>query len=109
MDRVVALIPHKYEMVGYQLGFTSAQLQAIRPQHQSLGEEEFKRAFREVFREWSSRGSPPYTWRTIIGVLRSASVGEVLLSEKLTSWIASSSKITGGMRLIYTGFMFFLV
>ena len=107
MDKVAAVIPSKYELVGLQLGLTLPQLQAIRPQHQSL--EEFKRAFREVFREWSSRGSPPYTWRTIIGVLRSASVGEVLLSEKLTSWIASSSKITGGMRLIYTGFMFFLV
>ncbi|KAL5480047.1 hypothetical protein EMCRGX_G023665 [Ephydatia muelleri] len=85
MDKVAAVIPHKYEMVGLQLGLSLAQLQVIRPQHQSL--EDYHRAFREIFNEWRRRGSPPYTWRTLIGVLRSASVGEVLLSDQLTSWI----------------------
>eukprot|EP00731_Ephydatia_muelleri_P004120 Em0002g296a len=36
MEKVAAVIPSKYEMVGLQLGLTPAQLQAIRPQHQSL-------------------------------------------------------------------------
>ena len=85
MEKVVAVIPSKYEMVGLQLGLTLAQLQAIRPQHQSL--EDYHRAFGEIFNEWRKRGSPPYTWRTLTGVLRSASVGEVLLSDELTSWI----------------------
>ena len=83
MDKVAAVIPHKYEMVGLQLGLSLAQLQVIRPQHQSL--EDYHRAFREIFNEWRRRGSPTYTWRTLIGVLRSASVGEVLLSDQLTS------------------------
>eukprot|EP00731_Ephydatia_muelleri_P004232 Em0002g408a len=85
MEKVAAVIPSKYEMVGLQLGLTLDQLQAIRPQHQSL--ENHHRAFGEIFNEWRRRGSPPYTWRTLTGVLRSASVGEVLLSEHLTSWI----------------------
>ena len=85
MEKVAAVIPSKYEMVGLQLGLTLAQLQAIRPQHQSL--EVYHRAFGEIFDVWRRRGSPPYTWRTLTGVLRSASVGEVLLSEHLTSWI----------------------
>eukprot|EP00731_Ephydatia_muelleri_P004238 Em0002g414a len=85
MEKVAAVIPSKYEMVGLQLGLTPSQLQAIRPQHQSL--EDYHRAFGELFSEWRRRGSPPYTWRTLTGVLRSASVGEVLLSEQLTSWI----------------------
>eukprot|EP00731_Ephydatia_muelleri_P003967 Em0002g143a len=85
MEKVAAVIPSKYEMVGLQLGLTLAQLQAIRPQHQSL--EVYHRAFGEIFNEWRRRGSPPYTWRTLTGVLRSASVGEVLLSEHLTSWV----------------------
>ena len=85
MEKVAAVIPSKYEMVGLQLGLTPAQLQAIRPLHQSL--EDYHRAFGEIFSEWRRRGSPPYTWRTLTGVLRSASVGEVLLSEQLTSWI----------------------
>ncbi|KAL5506367.1 hypothetical protein EMCRGX_G007991 [Ephydatia muelleri] len=83
MEKVAAVIPSKYEMVGLQLGLTPAQLQAIRPQHQSL--EDYHRAFSEIFSEWRRRGSPPYTWKILIDVLRSASVGEVLLSEQLTS------------------------
>ena len=85
MEKVAAVIPSKYEMVGLQLGLTLAQLQAIRPQHQSLGD--YHRAFGEIFNEWRRQGSPPYTWGTLTGVLRSASVGEVLLSEQLTSWL----------------------
>eukprot|EP00731_Ephydatia_muelleri_P003979 Em0002g155a len=85
IEKVAAVIPSKYEMVGLQLGLIPSQLQAIRPQHQSL--ENHHRAFGEIFNEWRRRGSPPYTWRTLTGVLRSASVGEVLLSEELTSWI----------------------
>ena len=85
MERVAAVIPNKYEMVGLQLGLTLAELQVIGPRHPTL--EEHQRAFGEIFDVWRRRGTPPYTWRTLIGVLRSASVGEVLLSDQLTSWI----------------------
>ena len=33
---VAAVIPRKYKMVGLQLGLTQDELQAIRPQHQSV-------------------------------------------------------------------------
>ena len=85
MEKVAAVIPSKCWAVGFQLGLTIAELQAICPQHQGL--ENHHRAFGDIFNEWRRRGSPPYTWRTLTGVLRSASVGEVLLSEHLTSWI----------------------
>ena len=85
MERVAAVIPNKCEMVGLQLGLTLAELQVIGPRHPTL--EEHQRAFGEIFDVWRRRGTPPYTWRTLIGVLRSASVGEVLLSDQLTSWI----------------------
>ncbi|KAL5473911.1 hypothetical protein EMCRGX_G028477 [Ephydatia muelleri] len=88
MDKVAAVIPHKYEIVGLQLDLTLAELQVIRPQHQDL--EGHHRAFGKVFDAWRRCGSPPYSWRTLIGVLRSASVGEVRLSEQLTSWITHS-------------------
>ena len=92
MDRVATVIPHKYVTVGLQLGFTLAEVQTIRPLHQSL--DDHLRAYREIFGMWQKRGSPPYTWRTIIGVLRSASVGEVLLSEQLNSWIVGENSHT---------------
>ena len=85
MNKVAAVIPSKYEMVGLQLGLTLPHLQVIGPRHPNY--EERQRAFGELFGEWRRCGSPPYTWRTLIGVLRSTSVGEVLLLEQLTSWI----------------------
>eukprot|EP00731_Ephydatia_muelleri_P012653 Em0006g1547a len=84
MDKV-AKIPSKCWAIGLQLGLTTAELQAICPQQQGL--ENYHRAFGEIFGEWMRRRSLPYTWRTLINVLRSPSVGEVLLSEQLTSWI----------------------
>ena len=85
MEKVAAVIPSKCWAVGFQLGLTTAELQAICPQHQGL--ENHHRAFGEIFDVWRRRGSPPYTWRSLTGVLRSASVDEVLFSEHLTSWI----------------------
>ena len=85
MEKVAAVIPSKCWAVGFQLGLTTAELQAICPQHQGL--ENHHRAFGEIFDVWRRRGSPPYTWRTLTGVLRCASVDEVQLSEHLTSWI----------------------
>ena len=89
MEKVAVVIPNKYMTVGLQLGLTMAQMQAIRPLHQSL--EDHHRAFGEMFGVWRKRGSPPYMWRTIIDVLKTASVGEVLLSDELTSWITRNS------------------
>ena len=85
MDKVAAVIPHKYELIGRQLGLSLAELQVIGPRHPTL--EEHHRAFGEMFGVWRRRGSVPYSWRTLINVLRSTSVGEVLLSDELTFWI----------------------
>ena len=103
MSYVAAVIPSKYEMIGLQLGVTLVDLDTIRSQHQSL--DDYRGAFRKIFVEWEGRRSPPYTWRTLIAVLRSASVGEVQLSERLTSRIASTSGVARGMRKTCTVFM----
>ena len=85
MERVADVIPNKYLEIGLQLGLTVAQIQAIRPLQQRL--EDYHRAYDEVFGVWKKCGSPPYTWRTLIRVLKTASVGEVVLAEQLTIWI----------------------
>ncbi|KAL5499418.1 hypothetical protein EMCRGX_G010828 [Ephydatia muelleri] len=85
LDKVAAVIPSKYELIGLQLRLSLAELQVIGPRHPTL--EEHHRAFGEIFGVWRRHGSPPYTWRTLINVLRSPSVGEVLLSDELTFWI----------------------
>ena len=91
LEKVAAVIPSKCWTVGIQLGLTAAELQAICPQQQGL--ENHNRAFGEIFHVWRRRGSPPYTWRTLTGVLRSASVGEVQLSKQLTSWLTHSDHV----------------
>ena len=95
MEKVAALIPSKCWAIGFQLGLATAELQVICPQQQGL--ENHYRAFGEIFDVWRRRGSLPYTWRTLIAVLRSPSVGEVLLSKQLTSWIHGMSGMS--MRL----------
>ena len=89
MDRVAAVIAHKYHTIGIQLGIPLGELQVIGPHvyHPSL--EDHLRAYGEIFGVWRRCGSPLYTWRTIICVLKCASVGEVQLSDglHLTSWI----------------------
>ena len=64
---------------------------------------------------WKRRGSPPYTWRTIIGVLRTVGVAEVRLSEELTSWITQGhglasliSQLNKVPLWIVCGFYFFV-
>ena len=91
MERVAVVIPNKYEMVGLQLGLTIAelQLQVIGPHHPTL--EKYQRVFGEIFDAWRRCGTPFYTWRTFIGVLMSASVGKVMLSDQLASRITLSS------------------
>ena len=89
MEKVAAVIPHKYMTVGLQLGLTMAELEVIGPRYLTL--EDTHRAFGEMFGLWRKRGSPPYMWRTIIDVLKTASVGDVVLSDELTSWIRENS------------------
>ena len=81
LNRVAAVIPHKFRTVV-----------VIGPHHPSL-EDHHRKVFDEMFGVWRRHGSPPYTWKTIIGVLKCASVGEVLLSEDLTSWISGDPSL----------------
>ena len=85
MEKVAAVIPCMCWDIGLQLGLSAPVLKAICPQHQGL--ENYHRAFHEIFIEWERCRSLPYTWRTLIDVLRSA--GEDVLSEELTFWIDS--------------------
>ena len=39
--------------------------------------------YTEVFKMWHRRGSPPYTWATIISVLRTPAVNEERLANEL--------------------------
>ena len=44
----------------------------------------------DIFCEWKERGHPPYTWATIIDVLKSPEVDEVELAQELEQWLAGA-------------------
>ena len=41
----------------------------------------------DIFCEWKERGHPPYTWATILDVLKSPEVDEVELAKELEQWL----------------------
>lgn len=41
----------------------------------------------EIFCQWKERGHPPYTWATILDVLKSPEVDEVELAQELEQWL----------------------
>ena len=47
--------------------------------------------FADVFGLWKKSGFPPYTWATIIDVLRADIVGDVRLANDLEQWVKDSA------------------
>ena len=84
MNRVAARCMNKWKLVGIQLEIDDAQLKSIRP---SSCETDQQLCFMEVFNHWKSKGSPPYTWSTIIDVLKTSSVGEEKVARDLEKWL----------------------
>ena len=82
MNYVAAVIPAKWRAVGIQLGLSSATLDSI--QRQNAGKPfSNNHAFEQVFTEWQRLGYSPYTWGTIIAILRTLAVGEDALANDL--------------------------
>ena len=48
--------------------------------------------YTEVFKVWRRRGSPPYTWATMINVLRTPAVNEVRLASEVMEWVQRRSQ-----------------
>ena len=78
MNKVAAVIPTKWKLVGLQLGLEHPQLEMIE-QKQSCS----VLRFCEVFIEWKNRKTSECSWSTIIDALNSQLVGETALADKL--------------------------
>ena len=77
-NRVAAVIPHKWKKVAIQLDLSRSERKAI-------GKDEDKSfdCFIAVLEQWKQTANLPYTWKTIVTVLKSASVDEARLAEEL--------------------------
>ena len=75
---VAAIIPHKWKQVAIQLDLSWGKMKAIeRNEHECFDR------FIAVLDQWKQSDSQPYTWKTIVTVLNSASVDEPKLAKEL--------------------------
>ena len=78
-NRVAAIIPHKWNQVAIQLELDRGVRNRIESDRKGCCLDQFI----AVLEEWKQSESLPYTWKTLISVLKSASVGEKALAEQL--------------------------
>ena len=70
--------------MGINLSITQDRLSSIEGQYQSNEER-----YLEVFQQWRSSNNHPYTWITIISVLRAPIVQEMQLANELEEMLTS--------------------
>ena len=80
MNKVAAKCLDKWMMIGLQLKIDQQLMNAI-------PNKEATNAFSVVFHQWKNNGDPPFTWATIIDVLRKPIVGENQLAYELEEWL----------------------
>ena len=85
MNKVAAKVSHKWKNLGLQLEIEYDQLETISSKNQDVSLH-----LADVFQQWKNNTSPPYTWATIIGVLRTDIIQEVQLACELEQWIMST-------------------
>ena len=82
MNSVAAKVACKWEAIGMLLHASISDLGRI-----SREKDTILMRLAEVFDLWQKRGSPPYTWTTIINALRAPLVGEVQLAKEVEEWV----------------------
>ena len=85
LNKVAAKASNKWKKLGQQLDIEHHQLKTILEENNDNLD-----CFAEVFELWKRKGSPPYTWATIIDALRADIVGEVQLAYELEQWVMST-------------------
>lgn len=83
MNLVGSIIPAKWKSVGRQLRIREGQLEGIDEENRGKLQE----CFSAVFITWRRLLSSPYTWSTIIRVLKSREVNELKLASGIEEWL----------------------
>ena len=89
MNKVADQCRDKWKLVGILLNISYSRLNAIENKyHESL------HCFAEVFDIWKLQGRLPYTWATIIDVLKSPAVAEERLALKIEDWLLAEGSLS---------------
>lgn len=78
---VAAEIPTKWREFGYQLHISTGVLNSI---EQSRNDPQG--CFTAVFERWESNGQPPFTWGTVLEVLRSQAMRQNKLADNILTF-----------------------
>ena len=84
MNDIATVIPAKWKAVGIQLRLSSDILDGIKSNNAG-SPDACLNSFEEVLAIWKRQGPKPFTWRTIIDVLRTRAVGHTSLADELES------------------------
>ena len=83
MNRVGSVISAKWRSFGRQLKLTEGQLCSIDMDERGKTQE----CFSAVFYTWSRCLPSPYTWETVVKVLRSSELDEVRIANSIEKWL----------------------
>ena len=76
---VVAKIPDQWFPVGIGLGLSVSKLQALQQEYPH----DVQKCFLHVVEKWRRRSDPPFTWNTLLNVLRSDALKEIALADTI--------------------------
>ena len=83
LHRVASRATDKWEMIGIELDIEQHQLNTIaQSSHQDA-----MRCYCKMFKLWQSQANPPFTWSTIVRVLRSSILKENSLAQEIEDWL----------------------
>ena len=98
MNIVAAKTPNKWMEFGLQLGIDTNQLNAFERQRGGVTNS----IYADIFSAWEKRqGDMPFTWSTVIGVLKSPSVGENALAQTVQEFITKSHDLSVEENTLY--------
>ena len=83
LRRVASRANDKWELIGLDLKIEQHQLNTISRAHPHNAIS----CYSEVFSVWQRKADPPFTWATIIDVLRSPIVKENALAQEIEDWL----------------------
>ena len=85
MDKIAAKVPDQWRNIGIGLGLTVPELNCLPRQGLTPME-----CFSHIFTTWKGRMTVSYSWKKIIQILKSPSVGQIRLAKDLTAELKAS-------------------
>ena len=82
LNQVAVKVPDKWQVLGIQLGMSYDQLKTIAAKDQT-----YQSCYAEILEHWKKNGPLPYTWATIIDILKEPSVDLADLATELNIWV----------------------